>query len=189
MASSCTRGDLDWMLRKNSSLKGLSSTGTDCPRKWLCHHQDLFLPKWVYNSLWHLEVQITAPEAALPCSIWHCHLQIITPSLPASLKRPWANLRWEVISPRGNLITNRKKRSEAQKCNYSPSQDLTPKLPGGAHLWFLGSIPTSQTNRRQVQRAPFSLPPARYWMNEINYKIQGTVDFQMLRVFLVPHAV
>jgi len=35
MASSCARGDLDWILGKIPSLKGLSNTGTGCPGKWL----------------------------------------------------------------------------------------------------------------------------------------------------------
>jgi len=38
MASSCVRGDLDWILGKISSPKGLSSVGTGCPGKWWSHH-------------------------------------------------------------------------------------------------------------------------------------------------------
>jgi len=38
MASSCTRGGLDWILGNISSLRGLSSTGTGFPGKWLSHH-------------------------------------------------------------------------------------------------------------------------------------------------------
>jgi len=32
------RQGLDWTVGKISSLKGLSSTGTGCPGKWLRHH-------------------------------------------------------------------------------------------------------------------------------------------------------
>ncbi|KAK4818318.1 LOW QUALITY PROTEIN: hypothetical protein QYF61_010780, partial [Mycteria americana] len=35
---SCARGGLDWILGNFTSLKGLSSTGTGCPGKWLSHH-------------------------------------------------------------------------------------------------------------------------------------------------------
>ncbi|KAK4830259.1 hypothetical protein QYF61_009352 [Mycteria americana] len=38
MASSCIRRGLDWILGKNSSLKGLSSIGTSYPGKWLSHY-------------------------------------------------------------------------------------------------------------------------------------------------------
>lgn len=37
MASSCTRGGLNWMLGKVYLFKGLSSIETDCPGKWLSH--------------------------------------------------------------------------------------------------------------------------------------------------------
>ena len=37
-ASSCAKGGLDWISRKNSSPKELSSTGAGCPGKWLSHH-------------------------------------------------------------------------------------------------------------------------------------------------------
>jgi len=36
--SSCTRGVLDWILGKLSSLKGLSNIGIGCPVRWLSHH-------------------------------------------------------------------------------------------------------------------------------------------------------
>jgi len=38
MASSCAIGDLDWILGKKPSPKGLSSTGTGCPGKRWGHH-------------------------------------------------------------------------------------------------------------------------------------------------------
>lgn len=38
IASNFGTGGLDWELGKNSALKGLSSTGTDCPEKWQSHH-------------------------------------------------------------------------------------------------------------------------------------------------------
>lgn len=38
MVSSCAGGCLDWIWKKHSSLKGLSSTGIGCPLKWLSHH-------------------------------------------------------------------------------------------------------------------------------------------------------
>jgi len=41
-ASSCARGGLGCILGTISSLKGLSSTGTGCPGKWLSH------PPWRY---------------------------------------------------------------------------------------------------------------------------------------------
>ena len=44
-------GGLDWILRKMSSLKGLSSTGTGCPGKWLSHHPWRYLKD---VQLWHL---------------------------------------------------------------------------------------------------------------------------------------
>ena len=37
------RGGLDWILGKNSSLKGLSSTGTGCPGKWWSCHPRRYL--------------------------------------------------------------------------------------------------------------------------------------------------
>jgi len=38
MASSCIRGDLDWILGKNSLLREWSGIGTGCPRRWWSHH-------------------------------------------------------------------------------------------------------------------------------------------------------
>jgi len=38
MASSCIRGDLDWILGKICSLKGLSRTGTVFPGQWWSPH-------------------------------------------------------------------------------------------------------------------------------------------------------
>lgn len=62
--------------------------------------------KMARNSLWPLEVQNTAPGAGPPCSIWLWHLQRTVPSLTASLRWPWDNMRWRFISPRGVLITD-----------------------------------------------------------------------------------
>ena len=48
MASSCSRGGLDWMLGKISSPKGLLSIGTGCPGKWLSHHPWRYLKNvWI----------------------------------------------------------------------------------------------------------------------------------------------
>jgi len=38
MASSCTRGGLDWILGKISLLKEWSDIGTGCPGRWWSHH-------------------------------------------------------------------------------------------------------------------------------------------------------
>ena len=35
MASSCSKGDLGWILGKISLLRGLSHIGIGCPGKWL----------------------------------------------------------------------------------------------------------------------------------------------------------
>jgi len=38
MASSCTRGGLDWILGKIFLLKEWSGIGTGCPGRWWSHH-------------------------------------------------------------------------------------------------------------------------------------------------------
>jgi len=44
------RSDLDWILGKISSLKGLSSIGTGCPGKWWNHH-----PWWCHHPWRYLK--------------------------------------------------------------------------------------------------------------------------------------
>ena len=51
MASICTRGGLDWIIEKNSSLKGFSSIGTGCLGKWSSHHPWRNLKD---VQIWHL---------------------------------------------------------------------------------------------------------------------------------------
>jgi len=48
-ALNCTRGSLNWVLGKNSSLKRLSSIGTGCPGKRLSHHPWRYLKNvWMW---------------------------------------------------------------------------------------------------------------------------------------------
>lgn len=140
------------------------------------------------NILWPLEVQNTAPRSGPPCSIWICHLQTSDPSLTASLRWPWANMRSRFISPRGYSHHKlRNKESELQKYKYKLSQDLTPRMPGAAHLRLLRSILAPQLDSKWVH-PPFSLTTASYWTNEKNYMIQGTDKGRDdVSVFLILH--
>jgi len=69
MASSCTRGDLGWILWKTSLQKGLLSTGIGTPGMWLSHHPWTCLKTvWMWCSETRLSGGLLVREVWLGCS-------------------------------------------------------------------------------------------------------------------------